>query len=284
MTLDVTASASGPGLAFSLVWNAQGPVGGDTWPFPKGMDGRTDCNMTVLALTARGFRLLSLPPGAGCAARAVYIASGPACALTPGTQQRLQVSQSLDGFVNVSCGGVAVVVGAFVLPSGGASTLGGRTGIYASVGSAVNVSSYVVSDGWLAAPSSLPVLAVDAMSGAGNFALGWRVDSAPGLWRFGDGIVCDAEAACEHAAKWNFVGEGVTLWAPRGLAGAGNVSVSVDGGPISWVNLNTTELLPSAAVWTSSVLLPGRHALTVRAAPGTTLPVDSIDVIASASG
>jgi hypothetical protein len=285
MQLGVSVVARAPpsvSPAFSLVWAANGPVGADTWPFPGGMDARTACDLTTLALSPSGFRLLSLPPGAGCVGRAVAIASGPGCALTEtGLALRIQVSQTASGVINVSCNGELVVVNARVDPPGGASSLAGRVGVYAAKGTAVNVSSFAVLEGWLGPSQSPPLalLAVDAMSGAGNLGDGWREDSQSGKWRFGSGFVCDAGAPCEHIAKWNFVGTGITLWAPRGLSGAGNVTVSIDAAPPEIVDLSASLPTPSAAVWASPLIPEGRHALVVRSASGSvSLPVDSADV------
>lgn len=286
MSLDVSvAAAAGDApatpAAFSLVWASNGPVGADTWPFPGGMDARTGCDLTTLALSPEGFRLLSLPPGAGCVARAVPIASGPGCALAgPGLSLRIQVSQAAGGAVNVSCNGALVVENARVDPPGGASSLAGRAGIYAARGTAVNVSTFVVLEGWVGASSSPPLalLAVDAMSGAGNLGGGWRSDTQSGMWRFGSGLICDAGAPCERVAKWNFVGCGVALWAPRGVPGAGNMTASVDGDPPVSVDLAAAQPMPSTVVWTSAPLAAGRHALVVRASGNVSLPVDSVDV------
>ena len=184
----------------------------------------------------------------------------------------------------MSCDGVAIVTDAPVQPPGGASSLAGRAGIYVASGSTVNVTSFTIEDGWLPAPQPLPLLASDAMTGAGNLASGWRIDTQESVWRFGDGIVCDAAANCEHAAKWNFVGVSVLLWAPRGIPGAGNASVSVDGGEPMSIDLSAPTLVPSAVVWASGTLTAGRHAFTVRTAPGITLPVDSVDIRVEAVG
>lgn len=214
--------------------------------------------------------------------RAVAIASGPGCALTEtGLALRIQVSQTSGGVVNVSCNGELVVVNARADPPGGASSLAGRVGVYAAKGTAVNVSTFAVLEGWLGPSQSPPLalLAVDAMSGAGNLGDGWRDDSQSGMWRFGSGLVCDAGAPCEHIAKWNFVGTGITLWAPRGLSGAGNVTVSIDAAPPEIVDLSASLPTPSAAVWAPPLIPEGRHALVVRSASGSvSLPVDSVDV------
>lgn len=284
MSLSVVAAASGPALAFSLVWTSSGPVGADTWPFPGGMDARTGCDLTTLALSTTGFRLLSLPPGNGCVARAVTIATGPSCALISGAPQQLFVVQSATGLVNISCDGTAAVLNAQVQRPGGATSLVGRAGIYAASGTAVNVTSFSVLSGWLDAPPPFTLLAVDAMTGAGNLAAGWRKDTRESLWRFGDGLVCDASSDCEHTAKWNFAGVGVVLWAPRGIAGTGNVTLSIDGGLQETIDLSADSLTPSAPVWVSSALTAGRHALTVMAAGAVALPIDSIEVMPSPVG
>ena len=65
---------------------------------------------------------------------------------------------------------------------------------------------------------------------------------------------------------------------PAGVPGVDNVTVSVDGGDETCVDTRAASPVPSAVVWTSPQLAPGRHALTVRAAPGGALAVDSVDV------
>jgi hypothetical protein len=128
-------------------------------------------------------------------------------------------------------------------------------------------------------PQPLALLAMDAMTGAGNLATGWRTDTNGSLWRFDEGLVCEAGAPCEHVAKWNFAGVGVVLWAPRGLPGAGNTTISIDGDVMYTIDLSAPSLVPSAPVWSSEPLPPGRHACIVRTAPGIALPVDSVDVV-----
>ena len=281
--LDVTAVLVGGG--FSLLWNHNAPFGANAHPFPSNIAAATLCNATAFAVTGSSgeWQLLSLPPARSAtgACTPVVVASGANCTVaSDGAPLRLQVSQSAAGLVDVRCGGAAVVAGAPAAPAGGAAALGGRTALLAS-GSALNVSSFVVASGWLAPPlPPLALLAVEGMLGAANTGGGWAADSTPGRWRFGGGFVCSAGASdCEHAAKFNFVGSRVSLWAPRGLPGAGTVSVSVDGAAPESVDISGPAPAPSAEVWSSAPLTPGRHALVVRANAGGTLPVDSVDVV-----
>ena len=45
------------------------------------------------------------------------------------------------------------------------------------------------------------------MCGAGNTETGmWVKDRTPGVWRFDEGWICEANASCEHRGKWNFFG------------------------------------------------------------------------------
>ena len=57
------------------------------------------------------------------------------------------------------------------------------------------------------------------------------------------------------------------------------MSVSVDGAAPESVDISGPAPAPSAEVWSSAPLTPGRHALVVRANAGGTLPVDSVDVV-----
>ena len=279
--LDVTLVVAGEG--FSLLWNSNSPYGANAYPFPSDIHALSLCNVTAFVLGggAQGaWQLLSLPPArAGTACAPVVVASGRGCSWSSGAPVRLQVSQDGAGFVNVSCDGVEVLAGAPAAPAGGASALGGRAGLLAPTNTALNISAFVIAAGWRAAPPPLALLAVEGMLGAGVTG-GFSEDATPGLWRFGSGLICSAGAECAHMAKFNFVGVSVALWAPRGLAGAGNVTVSVDGAPPAVIDLSSPSgvPIPSSTVWSSGALSAGRHAVVVRSAASATLPVDSVDV------
>lgn len=274
------------GSTLALLWNHNAPVGADTHGFPTALNRATPCDATAFAVSATGFQLLSLPPAPGggegeCAA--VIVASGfQGCAAPPSTPLTLSITQSPTGAVHVVCNGVSVVAGAPALPPGGASRLGGRTGILAGANSAVNVTAFVVAPGWAPLPQPLPLLAVEGLLGYGVTGRGWKQDRTPGLWRFNStgGWVCSAGAGdCEHGAKFSFTGVGCVLWAPRGMAGAGNVSISVDGGGGRSVDLSAAALQASAPVWASEALAPGRHAIVITSLATLTLPLDSLDVL-----
>ncbi len=276
------------GASMALVWNHNAPVASNTFPFPSALNPATPCDATAFEVSASGFQLLSFPPApaGGGACRAVVVATGGAgsgcAAASAGALFTLNVTQTPAGAVDVACNGASVVRGAPALPQGGATRLGGRTGLLAGANSAHNVSVFLVAPGWAPTPQPLPLLAVEGLLGIGAVGRGWRLDHTPGLWRFAasGGFVCGAGAGdCEHAAKYNFVGVGAVLWAPRGLAGAGVVNISVDGGVPHSVDLAASTAQPSAAVWTSPPLAPGRHAVVLSTA--ATLPLDSLDALPS---
>jgi hypothetical protein len=291
LELDVEMAVPAGG-SVGVLWNSAAPLGTVGWPLPTGGAPASRCNASALMLTASGWQLQMLPPappgGVDCVPR--VLASGSACPLLPAASAsaaaaassssvHVHISQTGSGMVNVTCNGE--VLAASVSVSRG---LGGRAALLALPNSAVNVSSFLLggAQGWLPVPPPLFYMAIDGLNGWGTAKSGWRSDATAGLWRGAEGgYVCDASSACERSAKFNFVGSGVVLWAPRGLPGSSNVSVCVDGGVVVVVAVEGEGVTPSAPLWASPPLEPGRHAIVITAPLGTTMPLDGVEVLVS---
>lgn len=82
--------------------------------------------------------------------------------------------------MNATCGGAVLV---FRGDSTASGTGGGRLGVLAQAGTALNVSSFLVK-GLLEAEEQLPVplLATEAVAGAGTLSPGWRTDVTRRGW------------------------------------------------------------------------------------------------------
>lgn len=102
-------------------------------------------------------------------------------------------------------------------------------------------------------------LCTEALLGAGQNSTDWELRSSP-LFRFGLGAVSRAAGG---RAKWNFIGNGVALWSPRGPE-FGPVEVQLDGAKPTIVDLHAPAAAASAELWRSPDLPDGPHTLVLK--------------------
>ena len=145
----------------------------------------------------------------------------------------------------------------------------GRLEIYAETESHIEVDEFLVSGSPSTGREAL--LAIDALAGIGADAAEWRGVSG-GHYRFGTGW----ESARAHAsAKWNYMGRGFRLWAPKGPV-YGAFEVIVDGQRIATIDCKSAKLEPSSIVLERS-LEAGYHAVVLRSLNGV-IPLDTLEV------
>ncbi len=110
----------------------------------------------------------------------------------------------------------------------------------------------------------------EALLGAGESAADWEWRPGP-AFRWGEGAVSRQPGA---RVKWNFQGDAVTWWAPRGLD-YGTVELRLDGEKVATIDLHADQPLPSAPQWSRDRLPGDRHALVLLSTTGR-LPVDTL--------
>jgi hypothetical protein len=106
-------------------------------------------------------------------------------------------------------------------------------------------------------------LCTEALLGAGQNPADWELRSSP-LFRFGLGAVSRAAGG---RAKWNFIGNGVALWSPRGPE-FGLVEVRLDGARSATIDLHAPTACVSAELWRSPDLPEGSHTLVMQGETG----------------
>lgn len=115
-------------------------------------------------------------------------------------------------------------------------------------------------------------LSGEALLGAGQQAADWEFRVADAAFRFGTGVVSSVEDA---RAKWNVVGAGLTLYAPRGPE-YGRARVTVDGAMTEEIDLHAEEPAASEIVY-GALFDYGLHTLVIEPIAGR-VPVDCLEV------
>jgi hypothetical protein len=82
-------------------------------------------------------------------------------------------------------------------------------------------------------------------------------------------------------AKWNFQGEGFTLWSPMG-PDLGDIEVFYDGQRLGVCSLRADQPVQSAPIMERSGLPPGRHTVVLRAIKGT-MVVDCLEALSGSA-
>jgi len=122
------------------------------------------------------------------------------------------------------------------------------------------------------APGRCVYLSGEALLGAGQQAADWEFRVEDPAFRFGTGVISNAEDA---RSKWNVVGAGLTLYAPRGPE-FGRARVTVDGAMAEEIDLHAEEPGASEIVY-GALFDYGLHTLVIEPIAGR-VPVDCLEV------
>ena len=103
----------------------------------------------------------------------------------------------------------------------------------------------------------------EALLGAGASGKEWA-ESADTGFRFGTGAVSQQVNA---RAKWNVIGGGFQLWAPRG-PDYGTIEVRLDGRKRALINLHAEKAVPSEPIWAEAGLPDTFHSVVLEVTNG----------------
>lgn len=264
----ITAAASGVG-GWSLRWNWRGSIGPDGAPFcGASMSPRALSSNTALAFDGKGhFSVVQIDD----AGTATYLKPPSSGGSDGNNLITIDVNQTSDGFVSIKFNGTTFVDGLKVP----LAAVGGSVAVHAGVGSSLHVTEMVVdigtstTDGGRSSNSSihrsstrsgateaveevsqryLKLTASEGIVGQGSAALsGWTLANDHTYFQSNAGFI-NSGATNRTIAKWNFVGVACKLWLPRGPS-YGTVSVSVDGGKATLVNLVASQNEHSTVVY-----------------------------------
>jgi len=146
----------------------------------------------------------------------------------------------------------------------------GKIGWMLEPHSHVEVTRFVVEGAWHAGRWDL--LCTEAILGAGEKPADWEMQH-DALFRHGIGMVHNDVGG---RAKWNWIGTGFSIYAPRGPE-YGVADVVLDGQVVGELDLHADELMPSAQAYSLGGLAEGPHAVVLRARTGP-LVVDTLQV------
>jgi hypothetical protein len=146
-----------------------------------------------------------------------------------------------------------------------------------AIGLLVGQNSYLSVDRFFifGSPSTavLPMLFTEALLGAGQSMNDWELRASE-QFRYNVGVVHKENGG---RAKWNFHGQGITIWAPKG-PDFGKVGLSVDGNHRGDIDLYAKSEVESSPVYSIDTLVSGFHAVVLKGTSGR-LVIDSIDII-----
>ena len=191
-------------------------------------------------------------------------------------QRALAIDRSIDGATQVMLDGKIIWKGRLLSAQGAIGLLMGKH-------SHLQVRKFAISGTPL--PGVFSSLYTEGLLSAGEQRdkkegwAGWQEIESP---RFRYGIGAVAREPESGRAKWNFVGTGFAIWAPRGPL-FGQVEVVLDGKPMETVGLNNPLDTKSEPVFRVDSLRDDFHAVVLHGNTGR-LVVDSIDVHVTAEG
>lgn len=154
--------------------------------------------------------------------------------------------------------------------SGRLPVVTGPLGLLLEPDNHVEVSEFSVSG--MVLPAQFNYLYVEAFLGAGLLASDWD-EAVSSAFRFGVGAVRREPGG---RAKWNFRGQGFSLWSPRG-PDHGRCRVKLDGRELGQIDLHHESVIPSGVVLSCQDTGEGYHALVMESASGR-LVLDSLQV------
>ncbi len=268
LTMEATLKGLGTEPKVTLFWGYRGPLGPD----------RTHSDATLHPLMRTSYRGVELTASGWCvvevdaAGQRSELASGAHAGANENSRLTLQIEVAADGSAALQLGGTPVWEGAFTTPQPLeplVSSAPGAIGLLAEPHSYLNVERFEVTGD----PQSvtLDYLYTDALLGAGENAADWSEVEAP-AFRHGLGAVHKGDGG---RAKWNVLASGITLWAPSD-PGYGAFEVLLDGAPVAQISLYSEDPEPSKPRFRCDGLIPGHHAVVLRALEGP-LVVDALE-------
>lgn len=129
----------------------------------------------------------------------------------------------------------------------------GRIELLAETGTILKVNQFIVTGKPL--PAEEWWLGTEARAGAPDLQRAWQ-PAADTCFRFGNGFLTGITGA---RAKWNYVGQGFQLWAPR-RADFGTAQLHVDGTLIRELDFHAIQPVKSGIIFEMD-LPPGQHAV-----------------------
>ncbi|HOZ45658.1 MAG TPA: hypothetical protein PLO37_08760 [Candidatus Hydrogenedentes bacterium] len=240
----------------AVVWAYQAPLGPNA---PA-----ADSMLHPLSLTRHN--AVELTPGAW---RLIHVAeSTPGRVVAEGTcaadtRVALVIEQADDGLVSLTVNGGEARTATLERQEG-------PIGLLCSPDSRIEVDALTITGE--SYPPSFDLLYLEAILGAGAAQGQWKAAENP-LFKWGLGAESLGTAS---RGKWNFVGQGFTLWAPKGPEYR-TAALFVDGERVARVDLHASEATPSAAVHHAEGLAGAFHAVVVEAETGP-IPLDTLTV------
>lgn len=142
--------------------------------------------------------------------------------------------------------------------------------LVAGSSSIINVSQFRVEGS--PQPYTLRLSGLEGLLAGGQHTDWWQIET-DSQFLYGKGYTCDLGG---KRGKWNFVGNGFTVYAPCG-PDYDSMEVWLDGYYLSNIRLHAEELQPSKALYTFTGMEMGKHALEIRTAEGKAV-IDTIEI------
>ena len=240
----------------SVFWASTGPLGPDAPRSNATLHALCHSRRRELVLKAAQWQLVTRDEQGAH----TLLGSG---SLARGQKRTVEVEQSARGQARVAVDGAVVWEGPLE-PSRGS------LGLIAEAHSHLSVDRFLVAGE--AHPAVIPLLYTEGLLGAGENVEDWDLVNAP-QFRYGVGAIHRSDGG---RAKWNYHGQGFTLWAPKGPEYS-TTEVLVDGVQVGTVDLYAPAPAESRPLLTLDDVEEGFHAVVLRATSGP-LVVDSLDV------
>jgi hypothetical protein len=252
-TLDAELRLRGRARIF---WGYQAPLGPD--------HPRSDAALHPLSLTRHqglelgpnGWRIINLDT------------QGTLQVMATGAERsspwKIKIERAKNGVTSLALGGRKVWKGT----NPGSD---GAIGLFVESHSHLSVDRFAVAG--TIQPNTLSFLYTEGWLGAGENPANW-VEQKDSTFRFGSGAVRRQDGG---RVKWNFIGNGFTLWSPKG-PDYGAAELWLDGTLVGTVDLHAAHLQPSQPVFRKDGLTDTFHAVALQAKQGR-LVADSLDVV-----
>ena len=261
--LNITAHLAPVGGGWTLRWNWRGEIGPSGAPVAGArMDPRALWQNTALCFDGKGSFSLVQVDASGSV---TYLHKSSPTPGVGGGPIRIQLSQSATNEVSIQLNGTSVVSRLQLK----AADVGGSVAVHVTHGASVHVTEMEIAQTSEVVQRWLWLTASDGITGGGDATLGgWKAKVDPSF-RTGQGFT--SAGGNRTMAKWSFIGVAIRLYLPK-APGFGSISVSLDGGETTDIDLHAATPQASSAVfeWHAAQADVGRaglahgHALVVR--------------------
>jgi hypothetical protein len=253
-----------------LLWSHRAPLGPTTINCGAGPNPLALAGCRQLLLLGESWQLWDAAPDG----TKTNLASGP---LPAAQSLQIGLEHRADGTCTLAFNGKTAWAG--TLP-----VIAGAVGFWVQPGAHLEVSSMKIHGA--PQPHRTIYLGADALLAAGQ--RGWTDTGNPigPDWdhvqdpSFRHGVGCRSKIEGGRA-KWNFQGEGFTLWSPMG-PDLGDIEVFYDGQRLGVCSLRADQPVQSAPIMERSGLPPGRHTVVLRAIKGT-MVVDCLEALSGSA-